>query len=121
MFDLARNLSLGVSLKYRDGNPFAFIDAVEAGGRRVLLLQTIRAEDRYGRKGGPREDYLSDCSVKISWRLRLLGADAWLSAAVFNLLDFGSELSEYVFSGGSRDAMEMQLPRSLRISLLMSW
>ncbi|MDY0295937.1 MAG: hypothetical protein RB296_01355 [Acidobacteriota bacterium] len=121
VFDLARNLSLGVSLKYRDGNPFAFIDAVEAGGRRVLLLQTIRAEDRYGRKGGPREDYLSDCSVKISWRLRLLGADAWLSAAVFNLLDFGSELSEYVFSGGSRDAMEMQLPRSLRISLLMSW
>jgi len=30
-------------------------------------------------------------------------------------------LSEYVFSGGSRDAMEMQIPRSMRLSLLMTW
>ncbi|MBN1196944.1 MAG: hypothetical protein JXA62_06020 [Candidatus Aminicenantes bacterium] len=121
LFNLARNLSLGITMKYRDGNPFAFIDAVEVDGQRALLLQTIRAEDSRGRKGGPREDYLSDCSVQLNWRMRLLGADALLSAAVFNLLDFGSELSEYVFSGGSRDAMEMQIPRSLRVSLLMSW
>jgi hypothetical protein len=121
VFNLARKLSLGITMKYRDGNPFAFIDAVEADGQRVLLLQTIRAEDSRGRKGGPRECYLSDCSVQLNWRTRLLGADAVLSAAVFNLLDFGSELSEYVFSGGSRDAMEMQIPRSLRVSLLMSW
>jgi len=120
-FNLTRNLTLGLTMKYRDGNPFAFIDALESGDQRVLLLQTIRAEDRYGQKGGPREDYLSDCSVQLTWRLRLLGADARISAAVFNLLDFGSELSEYVFSGGSRDAMELQIPRSMRISLLMTW
>jgi len=121
VFNLTRKLSFGLSMKYRDGNSFAFIDTVEAEGQRVLLLQTIRAEDRYGRKGGPREDYLSDFSVQLTWRLRLLGADARLTAAVFNLLDFGSELSEYVFSGGSRDAMEMQIPRSMRLSLLMTW
>jgi len=31
-------------------------------------------------------------------------------------LDVGYELSEYVFSGGSRDAMELALPRSLRLT-----
>ena len=120
-FHLNRNLFLAISLKYRDGDPFAFIDAVGTGENRLLVMQTIRAEDSHGRKGGPREDYLSDCSVQLSWDFHMLGARARLTAAVFNLLDFGSELSEYVFSGGSRDAMEMQLPRSMRLSLSLSW
>jgi len=45
-----------------------------------------------------------------------LGRDAVLSLTVFNILDFGAELSEYVFSGGSRDALELQIPRSIRLT-----
>jgi len=119
-FRLASRLFLGVSIKYRDGAPFAFINSVQAHDQRVLYYATIKAEDRHGRKGGPREDYLSDLSVKLTYSLRLLDREALLGLSFFNLLDPGYELSEYVFSGGSRDANELNIPRSVRFSLTVS-
>lgn len=118
-FFLAKNLFMGMALKYRDGNPFAFIDATFDHDQWVFHLSTIKAEDSRGIKGGPREDYLSDISVQFNYRFRLLGKDVCLNLAFFNILDVGYELSEYVFSGGSRDAMELALPRSLRLGIVI--
>lgn len=64
---------------------------------------------------------LGDVSLQSTYRFRLLGQSAGVQLAVFNLLDMGSELSENVFSGGSRDANELQLPRSLRLTLSVGW
>ncbi len=119
-FQLASPLFLGVSIKYRDGAPFAFINSVQGHDQRVLYYATIKAEDRRGRKGGPREDYLGDLSLKLTYALRLLGREAILGVSFFNLLDTGYELSEYVFSGGSRDANELNIPRTIRFSLAVS-
>ena len=117
---LAPPLFLGVSIKYRDGAPFAFINSVQAHDQLVLYYATIKAEDRHGQKGGPREDYIADFSVKLTYSLQLAGGDALLGVSFFNLLDAGYELSEYVFSGGSRDANELNIPRSVRLSLTVS-
>jgi len=116
-FYLTRKLFMGISLKYRDGDPFAFINALSRNDQWVFYYQTIKAEDSRGVKGGPREDYIADVSVRLNYSFKLLNGDAVLSLSFFNLLDFGGELSEYVFSGGTRDAVELQIPRSLRLTL----
>jgi len=116
-FLLAKDLTLGVDLKYRDGTPFAFLQTVQLHDQRVIFYKTIKGENEAGVKGGPRKDFLSDVSVRIRYKFRISQAQAEVDLAVFNLLDFGSELSEYVFSGGWRYANELQLPRSFRVGL----
>ena len=116
-FYLFKKLFIAASLKYRDGDPFAFINTAWAHGQRVLYFKTIQAEDERGVKGGPREDYLSDISIKVKYKTRVFDRDVEFFVSLFNAFDFGSELSEYVFSGGSRLANELQIPRSLRVGL----
>jgi hypothetical protein len=116
-FYLAKNLFLSASLKYRDGTPFAFFDSYFDHNQWVFYLKTIQAENWKGEKGGPREDFVSDMSVKLRYKFWVDGCEIHLFAALFNLLDFGSELSEYVFSGGLRYANELQIPRSFRAGI----
>jgi len=120
-FYLIKNLFLSASLKYRDGNPFAFIGSHYANNQWAFYLETIQAENMKGVKGGPREDFLSDVSVKLRYEFRLFDCDMTLFASVFNMLDFGSELSEYVFSGGLRYSNELLIPRSIRAGLLIEF
>jgi hypothetical protein len=116
-FYVTKGLFVSASLKYRDGNPFAFIDTYSYYGQRVLVLKTIQGEDERGIKGGPREDYVSDISLKVKYEFKMFGRDAEAFVSLHNLNDFGSELSEYVFSGGWRYANELQIPRSIRAGL----
>jgi hypothetical protein len=113
---LARNLFVTINLKYRDGNPFAFFNSVERYGQQVIYYQTIKGEDEKGKKGGPREDYIGDLSMKFTYKFKLFNNDALISLAVFNILDVGGELSEYIYSGGTRDSVELQIPRSIRLT-----
>lgn len=114
---LGKKLFLAVSLKYRDGNPFAFFSTLSRYNQRVIYYSTIKAENEKGVKGGPREDYVADVSAKLSYRFKLFNRDAVIGLSFYNVLDFGAELSEYVFSGGTRDAIELQIPRSIRLTL----
>jgi hypothetical protein len=116
---LAPRLFLGGSVKYRDGDPFAFINAFQRDGQWVLTYQTIKGEDAHGKKGGPREDCIWDFNFKLGYDISLFGRKGRLECSVFNLLDFGGELSENVFSGGERLANELQLPRSLRLGIVL--
>jgi len=115
-FYISRKLSIGISLKYRDGDPFAFINYKEKYDQYILYYETIKAEDKKGQKGGPREDCLTDISLRLNYFFKLFNKDAVLSFSIFNILDVGYELSEYVFSGGDRDAMELHIPSSIRLS-----
>ncbi|MDP2915844.1 MAG: hypothetical protein Q8O91_10380 [Candidatus Aminicenantes bacterium] len=120
-FFVAKDLSLGVDLKYRDGTPFAFIQTVRRYDQRVFYYKTIKAENELGIKGGPRKDFLSDVSVQLRYEFRLFRWQVEADLSVFNLLDFGSELSESVFSGGWRYANELQIPRSFRFGLAVEF
>jgi hypothetical protein len=115
-FYIAKKLFAAVSFKYRDGDPFAFFNTLFAHDQRVIYYQTIKAENEKGVKGGPREDYVADVSLKLTYNFKLFDGDAVVGLSIFNLLDFGAELSEYVYSGGSRDAVELQIPRSMRLT-----
>ncbi len=117
---LAPRLFLGGSVKYRDGNPFAFIDAFQRQGQWVITYQTIKAEDENSKKGGPREDCIWDFNFKLGYDIVVFGKKARLELSLFNLLDFGGELSENAFSNDrERLANELQLPRSLRLGVVL--
>ncbi|MEN8222097.1 MAG: hypothetical protein ABFR36_02455 [Acidobacteriota bacterium] len=114
---LSKKLFLGVSIKYRDGNPFAFLNREYNDNQWILYYKTIQAEDERGIKGGPREDYISDVSFKLSYKFKFFEKNASMGLSFFNVLDFGGEISEYVFSGGERYSLEMQIPKSIRLTL----
>ena len=118
-YHLSRRLFVSGSVKYRDGDPFAFINAFRHDGQWILTYQTIKAEDERGKKGGPREDCIWDFNFKLGHEISLFGKEGRLELSLFNLLDFGGELSENAFSGGERLANELQLPRSLRLGLVL--
>ncbi|MCP5048292.1 MAG: hypothetical protein GY940_14065, partial [bacterium] len=99
---ITKQLFLAVSFKYRDGNPFAFFSTLTRHDQRIIYYSTIKAENEKGIKGGPREDYIADVSFKLSYKFKLFNRAAVLSLSFFNVLDFGGELSEYVYSGGLR-------------------
>ncbi|MBN2400357.1 MAG: hypothetical protein JXI33_08485 [Candidatus Aminicenantes bacterium] len=115
---LSRRLFFSASIKYRDGNPFAFFNAFKKNDQWIITYQTIQAEDEHGVKGGPREDCIWDFNFKLSYEFILFNKKGRLELSLFNLLDFGLELSENVFSDESRRlANELQLPRSLRLGV----
>jgi len=118
-YHLSKRLFLSGSIKYRDGDPFAFLNAYKKNDQWIITYQTIKAEDEHGVKGGPREDCIWDFNFKLSHEFSLFGIKGRLELAAFNLLDFGLELSENVFSGGARLANELQLPRSLRLGMVL--
>ncbi|MEI6614630.1 MAG: hypothetical protein WCL37_07015, partial [Chrysiogenales bacterium] len=70
---LSRRLFLGASIKYRDGNPFAFFNAFKKNDQWIITYQTIKAEDEHGVKGGPREDCIWDFNFKLSHEFSLFG------------------------------------------------
>jgi hypothetical protein len=114
---LNSRLFVASTIRYRDGQSFSFLDAYYRRMTWILLYNTIKGEDEHGVKGGPREDCVWDINAQVTWRLPLLKNRVSLWAAVYNIFDFGSELSENVFSGGSRLPNELQLPRSLRLGV----
>ncbi len=116
-FKLTEKLFFSTSIKYRDGDPFAFLSSYSKYGQNIIYYSTIKAENEKGIKGGPREDYIADLSVKLRYNFRLFNKLSELSLSFFNVIDIGGELSEYVFSGGERYSIEMQLPKSLRLNL----
>lgn len=115
---LSRRLSIGISARYRDGNPFAFLSAGLVSDQLIMRHETLKGEDQHGNKLGPREDYVSEVNLKLSYRLPLFGGTGRLSLEWFNLIDVGYELSEYVFATSGRPPMELTLPRSIRLSLV---
>jgi len=115
---LFKNFSIGLNLKYRDGNPFTFMKMSNDYNQWVIYYKTIKGEDSKGKKGGPREDYLADVNIKINYKFNVDRFEFNLGFSFFNIFDVGYELSEMVFTDeDDRFAAELQIPRSIRLSL----
>ncbi len=116
---LSKRFSVGLTAKYRDGNPFAFLSTQVIDDQLVMQQLSLKGEDERGTKLGPREDYLSEINLKLAYRFPLLGGQGTVSLEWFNLVDVGYELSEYVYISTERLPMELNLPRSIRLGF--SW
>lgn len=114
-----------VSVRHRDGQPFAFAEPrVGPSGQVVLVPDSPRGSPFvYTRPlAGPREDFRLDLDVELSWTRTLGDARLRVSALVANLLDMGNELGEVQVrpARAGRGALESQIPRSLVLSVAVS-
>jgi hypothetical protein len=117
-----KNFSIGLNLKYRDGNPFTFMKMSNEHNQWVIYYKTIKGENKEGKKGGPREDYLADINLKFNYNINFSKINLNFSLSFFNILDVGYELSERVFTEEKdRLAAELQIPRSIRLSLAIDF
>jgi len=122
-WSLGRGWWLGLSAKYRDGTPFAFIRQWRVGDQLVLQNQTIKALDALGSGHGPREDYVGELTLQLSreWALRR-GGTFRLALVAANILDAGYEVSEWALqTDGRRLPNEINAPPSLRLKLDWMW
>jgi len=121
-FYLADKATCAFTVKYRDGSPFAFVNAVNRHGQWVFYNDTIKGEDDRGKKGGPRENSIIDLSARLNYFFKVFQMQAMLFVEAYNILDLGYELSENVLHPtGWRDPNELQIPRSARFGLNISF
>lgn len=145
------------TIKYRDGQPFAFYDTYENTmtnglNQIALIYHTIQAENEIGLKGGPREDSLWNFDYKLSIKDLVINIPVYkkdsgnknkinkqnynlknqnnkktisllinFSLTFVNFLDLANELSENVFSGGSRASLELEIPGSIVMEIKMEF
>jgi hypothetical protein len=114
-----------LSIRHRDGQPFAFIDAKQHDGQVALVQSTKRGSPlKIDRPlDGPREDFHLDFTLKLLADLidEPLALRASLLAA--NLFDFGNEIQERngPLRPAGRAALEQQIPRSFLLTLEASY
>jgi hypothetical protein len=110
-----------LSIRHRDGQPFAFIDSREHEGQIALVQSTKRGSPlKLDRPlEGPREDFHLDFTLEVVADLVAgpLALRASLLAA--NLFDFGNEIQETngPLRPEGRAALEQQIPRSFLLTL----
>ncbi len=103
-----------LSIRHRDGQPFAFLDAKTEDGQIALVQASKRGSPlKIDRPlSGPREDFQLDFTAKLE--LELTREPLALRAALLgaNLLDFGNELQERngPLRPAGRPALEQQNP-----------
>ena len=114
-----------LSLRHRDGQPFAFIDAREHEGQIALVQATKRGSPlKIDRPlEGPREDFHLDFTFKLALELALEPISLYASLMAANLFDFGNEIQERngPLRPPGRPALEQQIPRSFLLSLEASY
>ena len=82
-----------LSIRHRDGQPFAFLDAKRKEGQIALVQSEKRGSplDFERPLSGPREDFQLDITAKLSLELAVSPATVYASILAANLFDFGNE------------------------------
>lgn len=100
-----------LTVRYRDGKPFAFYDYAVSNGQVAVTYATPKGS-LYA-LSGPRQDAQINVDWRVEYGIALPGAELNLSATFANLFDLGNELNEWSIANGGRSALEQQIPRSL--------
>jgi hypothetical protein len=110
-----------VTIKHKDGQPFAFSVPVESRGQVVMVPRSNRGSPlKYDRPFiGPREDFRLSLDAEVRWPLEVDGVVLEPFLLGTNLLDVGSELRELNTPEGigTRSAVELETPRALMLGL----
>lgn len=118
---LLDGLWASATLRHKDGQPFAFLDAHPRGEQVAFTYSSNRGSPlQYSRPlAGPREDFQINLDASLSYALNLEGLTGQATLSVFNLWDLGNTLQEVSGDLGKngRVALEAQLPRTVFLSL----
>ncbi len=123
-YNVSEKFSLALNFKFKDGQPFSYIDWSESsdasGNRQVgLYPSTTRGINTLDGDFGTREDAFFNVDLRATYRTTLSRKPLEVQLSFYNLYDFGTELTEYVFDqdlSRSRYAMSLCIPRGAIIS-----
>ena len=116
-------LSFSTSVKFKDGQPFASFETktiTDVNGNNQLAMRNERTKgiNPFDHDFGSREDAFFNVEFRTNYRFNLGNHQAELQCYIYNLYDFGTELTEYAFLpvAGRRRAMSLNIPRGLMLT-----
>ncbi|MBL8933624.1 MAG: hypothetical protein JNM69_03675 [Archangium sp.] len=105
---------------YKDGQPFGFFDTFVEDGQVATRLRSNRGSAMQISSPliGWREDFQVEVDLRLGYDFELgRGYQLRAGVVVANVFDLGNEVSERHWAPYDRSALELQLPRSLNLSL----
>jgi hypothetical protein len=105
---------------YKDGQPFGFSDVAVEDGQVALRLNSNRGSAMQIRSPliGWREDFQIEVDLRLGYDFSLSpGWQLRVGAIVANVFDLGNEVSERHWAPYDRSALELQLPRSVNVTV----
>lgn len=119
-----KNFSFALTGKFKDGQPFtnfATHTIKENSGNNQMAIWALRTKGINPFTGdfGSREDACFNIDLNVTCKGMILKNNFEIKAMIYNLYDFGTELTEYTFEPTeyeSRNAMSLNIPRGLMIT-----
>lgn len=115
---LFSDLWIGLTIKYRDGQPFSALLTQEIPGEYVIIYNhNVPGDNPFTGEFGRREDCLWEFNFSLSGSFELFNMEWNVSLVLYNFLDMAFEICEDVFWVGYRKPLELQIPRGIGLNL----
>lgn len=122
-YRLNEKWSFSSTFKFKDGQPFSSFETKvvsDDNGNNQLAIRNNRTKgiNPFTQEFGSREDSFFNLEFRTNYRFNIGSHGAELQLLVYNMYDFGTELTEYIFTplAGERRAMSLNIPRGLMLT-----
>jgi hypothetical protein len=123
-YKLNKQLSFAFTGKFKDGQPFTSFDtklATDGNGNKQMAIWNDRTKgiNPFNGDFGTRKDAFFNIDFRTSFKGNISNYAYEIDLMIYNIYDFGTELAEYTFEPdniGGRYAMELNIPRGLKIT-----
>jgi hypothetical protein len=117
-------LSFALTGKFKDGQPFTnfkthTITDMNGNSQMAIWANRTKGINPFTGDFGSREDACFNIDLCATFKGKIMIRDFEIQAMVYNLYDFGTELTEYTFqpdNTNSRYAMSLNIPRGLMLT-----
>jgi hypothetical protein len=123
-YQLTKRFNFALSGKFKDGQPFTTFDTKiisDANGNNQLAMWNNRTKGINPMDGdfGSREDAFFNIDLRTTYSGNLMNHPYEIQMMLYNVYDFGTELTEYTFEPdnmNARFALDLNIPRGLMIT-----
>ncbi len=123
------HLSFTLTGKFKDGQPFSSFDKqlyTDADGNHQIAIwnQRTKGINVFTGDFGSRKDAFFNFDFMTSYKRKIANCNLDLNLMLYNLYDFGTELTEFTFQPdrpSGRTAMSLNIPRGIMITAKLDW
>ena len=123
-YKFTKNLSFGVTGKFKDGVPFTSFDTqlkVDPSGNAQLAMWNARTKgtNSITDEFGTRKDAFFNFDLRAAYKGTAMNHPYEIQMMMYNVYDFGTELTEYTFEPDdvrTRYALQLNIPRGLMVT-----
>ena len=123
-YKMTKHLNFGMSGKFKDGVPFTSFETQlnqDANGNSQLAMWNVRTKgtNSINEDFGTRKDAFFNIDLRASYKGDLMMHPYEIQLMMYNVYDFGTEITEYNFEpdpNNARFALELNIPRGLMVT-----